>query len=190
MNKNDLTPFEQELLKNLNKKAMLMVKAEEYLREAKIPFTTTMFDEMSEEELEAFTITWNPENQKKMREEHMVFADDETNEDNQHRKMDLNQREESGPKPIVVYYLHYYDELHLERAFNKFQDFAICVMAESTKEAIEKAKVIAQNPNIKIMGIANGRESWVNEKAPMGTGEETMPLGGWDRSWRNSVKKS
>ena len=104
--------------------------------------------------------------------------------------MDFNQREESGPKPIVVYYLHYYDELHLERAFNKFQDFAICVMAESTKEAIEKAKVIAQNPNIKIMGIANGRESWVNEKAPMGTGEETMPLGGWDRSWRNSVKKS
>jgi hypothetical protein len=40
MNKDDLTPFEQELLKNLNKKAMLMVKAEEYLREAKIPFTS------------------------------------------------------------------------------------------------------------------------------------------------------
>ena len=104
--------------------------------------------------------------------------------------MDLNQREESGPKPIVVYYLHYFDDLQLERAFNKHKDFAICVMAESSAEAIEKAKVIAQNPNIKIMGIANGRESWVNEKAPMGTGEEIMPLGGWDRSWRNSVKKS
>ena len=82
MNKTDLTPFEQELLKNLNKKAMLMVKAEEYLREAKIPFTSTIFDEMSEEELEAFTITWNPENQKKMRDAHMVYADDETNKDN------------------------------------------------------------------------------------------------------------
>ena len=35
MNKNDLTPFEQELLKNLNKKAMLMVKAEEYLSRSK-----------------------------------------------------------------------------------------------------------------------------------------------------------
>ena len=54
--------------------------------------------------------------------------------------MDLNQREESGPKPIVVYYLHYYDDLQLERAFNKHKDFAICVMAESSAEAIEKAK--------------------------------------------------
>lgn len=188
MNKDNLTPFEQELLKNLNKKAMLMVKAEEYLREAKIPFTTAIFDEMSEEDLEAFTVTWNPENQKKMREKYINNS--ETKEDNQHRKMDLNQREESGPKPIVVYYLHYFDDLQLERAFNKHKDFAICVMAESSAEAIEKAKVIAQNPNIKIMGIANGRESWVNEKAPMGTGEEIMPLGGWDKAWRNRAKKS
>lgn len=190
MNKNDLTPFEQELLKNLNKKAMLMVKAEEYLRDAKIPFTTAIFDEMSEGDLEAFVVTWNPENQKKMREKYTRNGDLETESENQHRKMDLNQREESGPKPIVVYYLHYYDDLQLERAFNKHKDFAICVMAESSTEAIEKAKVIAQNPNIKIMGIANGKESWVNEKAPMGTGEECMPLGGWDSSWKNNVKKS
>jgi flagellar biosynthesis protein FliP len=80
MNKDNLTPFEQELLKNLNKKAMLMVKAEEYLREAKIPFTTTMFDEMSEKDLEAFVVTWNPENQKKMREKYTNNG--ETNEDN------------------------------------------------------------------------------------------------------------
>ena len=58
------------------------------------------------------------------------------------------------------------------------------------EKAIEKAKVIAQNPNIKILGVATGKESWVNEKAPMGTGEEIMPLGGWDRSWRNNAKKS
>ena len=63
-------------------------------------------------------------------------------------------------------------------------------MAESSAEAIEKAKVIAQNPNIKIMGIANGRESWVNEKAPMGTGEEIMPLGGWRNARKKRAKKS
>ena len=80
MNKDNLTPFEQELLKNLNKKAMLMVKAEEYLREAKIPFTTAIFDEMSEEDIEAFTVTWNPENQKKMREKYINNS--ETKEDN------------------------------------------------------------------------------------------------------------
>ena len=80
MNKDNLTPFEQELLKNLNKKAMLMVKAEEYLREAKIPFTTAIFDEMSEKDLEAFVVTWNPENQKKMREKYTNNG--ETNEDN------------------------------------------------------------------------------------------------------------
>ena len=80
MNKDNLTPFEQELLKNLNKKAMLMVKAEEYLREAKIPFTSTIFDEMSEEDLEAFVVTWDPENQKKMREKYT--KNNETNEDN------------------------------------------------------------------------------------------------------------
>jgi hypothetical protein len=32
------------------------------------------------------------------------------------------------------------------------------------------------------MGISTGKEEWVNEKAPMGTGEEIMPLGGWERN--------
>ena len=89
-------------------------------------------------------------------------------------------------KPIVVYYLRYYDEEHRERAFNKFKDFTICVMAEDNNEAIEKAKIIAQNPNIKIMGIATGREDWVNEIAPMGTGEQIMPQGGWNQQWKNN----
>jgi hypothetical protein len=39
-----------------------------------------MFDEMSEEDLEAFTVTWNPENQKKMREKYINNS--ETKEDN------------------------------------------------------------------------------------------------------------
>ena len=82
-------------------------------------------------------------------------------------------------KPIVIYYLHYYDALHLERAFNKLKDFTICVMAENNDEAIEKAKIIANNPNIKIMGVATGKEEWVNEFAPMGTGEQIMPQAGW-----------
>lgn len=82
-------------------------------------------------------------------------------------------------EPLVVYYLHYFDEDHRERAFNKFKDYAVCVMAETNEEAIEKAKTIAGNHNIKIMGIARGREEWVNEKSPLGTGQEIMPLGGW-----------
>lgn len=89
-------------------------------------------------------------------------------------------------KPTVVYYLHYEDALHMERAFNKYKDFATCVMAESSEEAINKTKIIANNPNIKIMGIANGREEWVNEKYPMGEGSEIMPLGGWNKQWKQS----
>ena len=89
-------------------------------------------------------------------------------------------------KPTVVYYLHYEDALHMEKAFNKYKDFSVCVMAESNEEAINKTRIIANNPNIKIMGIANGREDWVNEKYPMGTGEEIMPLGGWNKQWKQS----
>ena len=89
-------------------------------------------------------------------------------------------------KPLVVYYLHYFDEAQHERAFNKYKDFCVCVMAETHEEAIEKAKMIAGNPYIKIMGLANGREEWVNEKAPMGTGETIMPLGGWNKQWKKS----
>jgi hypothetical protein len=58
-------------------------------------------------------------------------------------------------------------------------------MAENNNEAIEKAKLISGNDNIKIMGISTGKEEWVNEKAPMGTGEEIMPLGGWNQEWKN-----
>lgn len=82
-------------------------------------------------------------------------------------------------KPLVVYYLHYFDELRREPAFSKYQDYCVCVMAETHEEAAEKAKKIAGNYNIKIMGISTGKEEWVNEKTPLGTGEEVMPLGGW-----------
>jgi hypothetical protein len=37
------------------------------------------------------------------------------------------------------------------------------------------------------MGISTGREEWVNERAPLGTAEEVMPLGGWNRN-KNKLK--
>lgn len=79
MNKKDLTPIEQELLSSLNKKALLIVKAEEFLKESKIPFNTALFDSMSDTELESFVETWNPENQKALRAK---YVSNETNEDN------------------------------------------------------------------------------------------------------------
>lgn len=91
-------------------------------------------------------------------------------------------RLDSEKSPLVVYYLHYEDALHIERAFNKYKDFATCVMAANSQEAIEKTKLIARNANIKIMGIAKGREEWVNEEYPLGTNDEIMPLGGWHKN--------
>ena len=83
MNKNDLTPFEQDLLKSMNKKAMMIIKAEEYLTASKITFNTELFDQMSEKQMEDFLETWNPDNQATLREK---YVSDETNEDNQHKK--------------------------------------------------------------------------------------------------------
>lgn len=71
-------------------------------------------------------------------------------------------------KPILVYYLHYYDAEHLQKAWNEFQNHVTCVMASSSEEAIAKTKLIVNNPNIKIMGIANGKKEWVNESLPLG----------------------
>jgi arsenate reductase-like glutaredoxin family protein len=63
----------------MNKKAMMIVKAEEYLSEAKIPFNTILFDQMTESEMEDFLETWNPENQAALRKK---YVSDETNEEN------------------------------------------------------------------------------------------------------------
>jgi hypothetical protein len=37
------------------------------------------------------------------------------------------------------------------------------------------------------MGIASGREEDVNEKHPLGTHEEIMPLGGWKNKNKNNM---
>jgi|TARA_B110000908_G_C9934142_1_gene305288 hypothetical protein len=79
MNKNDLTPFEQDLLKSMNKKAMMIIKAEEYLTASKITFNTELFDQMSEKQMEDFLETWNPDNQAALREK---YVSDETKNDN------------------------------------------------------------------------------------------------------------
>tara|TARA_Y100000389_G_scaffold25738_1_gene22250 strand:- start:1384 stop:1623 length:240 start_codon:yes stop_codon:yes gene_type:complete len=79
MNKNNLTPFEKDLLKSMNKKAMLILKAEEFLKEAKITFNTVLFDQMSEEEMESFVETWNPVKQETLRKKYVRL---ETESDN------------------------------------------------------------------------------------------------------------
>lgn len=80
-------------------------------------------------------------------------------------------------KPLIVYYLHYADESQRQRAYNKSKDCSVCVMAENAKEAITKAKLIANNQNIKIMGVANGTHDLVDETAPLG--DKIMPHRGW-----------
>lgn len=89
-------------------------------------------------------------------------------------------------KPYVVYYLHFKDDRFMEPNFNKNKDFCACVMAEDREEAIYKTKIIAArhcgDDHIKIMGIANGREEWVNEDKPLGVDNQIMPQGGWNRA--------
>lgn len=93
---------------------------------------------------------------------------------------------ESNMRPFVVYYLHFKDENFMEGNFNKNKDFCACVMAEDREEAIKKTYVIAAkhcgDDYIKIMGVANGREEWVNEDKPLGVDNQIMPRGGWNKA--------
>lgn len=73
-------------------------------------------------------------------------------------------------KPIIVYWLPYEDDREMVRLFSKYQNFVCCVMAKDNAEAIEKTIRIAKKtgvPHVKIMGIAVGREEWVNEFEPL-----------------------
>jgi hypothetical protein len=81
MNKDNLTPFEQELLDSMNKKALLIIKAEQLLKEAKIPFNTQVLFELEEDELEEMCQNWAPENQTRLRAQFK-----ETNGDEEHTK--------------------------------------------------------------------------------------------------------
>ena len=73
-------------------------------------------------------------------------------------------------QPFLVYYLQYKDEALLIPYWNTKQDYVCCVMAEDTTHAIQKTRTIATKGNdsyVKIMGIATGKEEWVNEKEPL-----------------------
>jgi len=77
----------------------------------------------------------------------------------------------------VVYYIHYYDERHMDPAWMSHSDYAACVMARTTNEAIEKVKEIANKQSegrtqIKIMGVCKGENDWVNEDSPIFTDED------------------
>lgn len=82
-------------------------------------------------------------------------------------------------KPYLVYFYPYEDERFFEKQ-KKPQDHVCCVMAETPKEAMNKTEVIARNHGVrfvKFMGIATGREEWVNEHTP---------LRGYERGPRNT----
>jgi endonuclease III len=85
-------------------------------------------------------------------------------------------REASPWKPMVVYYLHFKDDRYFVNNWNKRGDYVCCVMARTIGEAIEKTEKIALNQqgayHIKIMGIGNGIEDWVDEEKPLTTNEE------------------
>lgn len=82
-------------------------------------------------------------------------------------------------KPYIVYYLPYEDNRFFQRS-KKPEDYVCCVMAENQTEALRKTEIIAQNNGakyVKFLGVATGREEWVNETTPLrdpGTG----PYGG------------
>ena len=52
-NENNLTPFEQELLKNLNTRAAKMLKIEELSKSIKMPINMDYINSLSDEKLEA-----------------------------------------------------------------------------------------------------------------------------------------
>jgi endonuclease III len=85
-------------------------------------------------------------------------------------------REASPWKPMVVYYLHFKDDRYFINNWNKRGDYVCCVMARTIGEAIEKTEKIALNQqgaqHIKIMGISNGIDEWVDEEKPLTTDEE------------------
>jgi hypothetical protein len=85
-------------------------------------------------------------------------------------------REASPWKPMVVYYLHFKDDRYFINNWNRRGDYVCCVMARTIGEAIEKTEKIALNQqgaqHIKIMGISNGIDEWVDEEKPLTTDEE------------------
>jgi len=71
--------------------------------------------------------------------------------------------------PRLIYFYPYEDKSLMKKQKGA-QDHVCCVMASDTKEAINKTKVICNNHGmsyIKIMGMGQGKEEWVNETDPL-----------------------
>jgi Mg/Co/Ni transporter MgtE len=67
MKRGELSEFEQSMLKEMNKRAMLLVKLEEYLNYHKIPMDKRLIDSLPDEELSQLVTTWSPERQEELR---------------------------------------------------------------------------------------------------------------------------
>lgn len=67
MKKEEFTEFENNLIDTMNKRAMLLVKLEEYLKYHKIPIDKKLVDSMSDDGLNELVETWSPRQQKKLR---------------------------------------------------------------------------------------------------------------------------
>lgn len=64
---NELTEFEKSLLEGLNKRALLILKAEEVIKGAKITINHEFLSQLPDESLVEIIKTWSPENQKRLR---------------------------------------------------------------------------------------------------------------------------
>jgi hypothetical protein len=71
INEKNLTPAEQLILKELNTRALLIIKAEKVLKSAKVPIDHNILYELSEDDLIGLCETWDLENQKELRDKHM-----------------------------------------------------------------------------------------------------------------------
>lgn len=67
MKREELSELEQSILKEMNTRAMLLVKLEEYLKYHKIPIDKKLIDSISDDSLNELVETWSPERQKKLR---------------------------------------------------------------------------------------------------------------------------
>jgi len=70
-NEKNLTPTEQLILKELNTRALLIIKAEKVLKTAKIPVDPNILYDLSDDDLIGLCETWDLDNQKELRDKHM-----------------------------------------------------------------------------------------------------------------------
>lgn len=67
MDKNNFTEFEKTLLADMNRRAMLIVRAEEFLQENKISFNKDLLYQLPDDTLVNICETWKPANQENRR---------------------------------------------------------------------------------------------------------------------------